>query len=45
MIEFPPLSHVALTVRDLAVSVPWHEELFDADPVIGWGTLTESRGP
>ncbi len=34
MAEFPPLSHVALTVRDLAVSVPWYEELFDADPVI-----------
>ena len=34
MTEFPPLSHVALTVRDLAVSVPWYEELFDADPVI-----------
>jgi catechol 2,3-dioxygenase-like lactoylglutathione lyase family enzyme len=25
---------VALTVRDLAVSVPWYEALFDADPVI-----------
>jgi len=34
MTTFPPLSHVALTVRDLAVSVPWYEELFDADPVI-----------
>jgi glyoxylase I family protein len=34
MTAFPPLSHVALTVRDLAVSVPWYEELFDADPVI-----------
>ena len=34
MTEFPPLAHVALTVRDLAVSVPWYEELFDADPVI-----------
>ena len=34
MTEFPALSHVALTVRDLAVSVPWYEELFDADPVI-----------
>ena len=34
MAEFPPLTHVALTVRDLAVSVPWYEELFDADPVI-----------
>jgi len=34
MTEFPPLTHVALTVRDLAVSVPFYEELFDADPVI-----------
>jgi catechol-2,3-dioxygenase len=31
---FPPLTHVALTVRDLSVSVPWYEELFDADPVL-----------
>ena len=34
MATFPPLTHVALTVRDLAVSVPWYEDLFDADPVI-----------
>jgi len=32
--EFPPLAHVALTVRDLSVSVPWYSALFDADPVI-----------
>ena len=32
--EFPPLNHVALTVRDLAISVPWYEALFDAEPVI-----------
>jgi glyoxylase I family protein len=31
---FPPLTHVALTVRDLAVSVPWYEALLDARPVI-----------
>lgn len=31
---FPPLTHVALTVRDLKVSVPWYEDLFDADPVL-----------
>jgi glyoxylase I family protein len=30
MAAFPPISHVALTVRDLSVSVPWYEELFDA---------------
>ena len=34
MTAFPPLSHVALTVRDLAVSAPWYEALFDAEPVI-----------
>ena len=32
--EFPALNHVALTVRDLSVSVPWYEDLFDADPVL-----------
>src|SRR6266540_3143705 len=31
---FPPVSHVALTVRDLSVSVPWYEALFDAKPVL-----------
>jgi glyoxylase I family protein len=31
---FPPLTHVALTVRNLSVSVPWYGALFDADPVI-----------
>jgi glyoxylase I family protein len=34
MAEFPPLAHVALTVRDLDVSVPWYESLFDAKPVL-----------
>ncbi|MBK5289555.1 MAG: VOC family protein [Acidimicrobiia bacterium] len=34
MSTFPPLTHVALTVRDLAVSVPWYENLFDASPVL-----------
>ena len=32
--DFPPLTHVALTVRDLAVSIPWYEALLDAEPVI-----------
>jgi catechol-2,3-dioxygenase len=31
---FPALTHVALTVRDLSVSVPWYEALLDAEPVI-----------
>ena len=34
MTAFPPLAHVALTVRDLSVSTPWYEALFDAAPVI-----------
>ena len=34
MTAFPPLNHVALTVRDLSVSVPWYEALFDTEPVI-----------
>jgi len=34
MDSFPPLNHVALTVRDLSVSAPWYSTLFDADPVI-----------
>jgi glyoxylase I family protein len=34
MAEFPPLTHVALTVRDLSVSVPWYEALFEAKPVL-----------
>jgi len=34
MENFPPLTHVALTVRDLAVSIPWYEALLDAEPVL-----------
>lgn len=34
MAAFPPLTHVALTVCDLSVSVPWYEALFDASPVL-----------
>jgi glyoxylase I family protein len=32
--DFPPLTHVALTVRDLSVSIPWYQALFDAEPVL-----------
>jgi len=35
-----PITHVALTVRDLAVSVPWYRELVGAAPV-----LDEDTGP
>ena len=34
MAELPPLTHVALTVCDLSVSVPWYESLFEAKPVL-----------
>jgi catechol 2,3-dioxygenase-like lactoylglutathione lyase family enzyme len=34
MTPFPPLTHVALTVRNLSVSVPWYGTLFDAEPVL-----------
>lgn len=34
MAQFPPLTHVALTVRDLATSVSWYEALLGADPVL-----------
>jgi glyoxylase I family protein len=34
MPDFPPLTHVALTVRDLSVSVPWYEALFEAKPAL-----------
>ena len=29
MAEFPAMSHVAVTVTDLAVSVPWYERLLE----------------
>jgi glyoxylase I family protein len=34
MTYFPPLTHVALTVRDLTASVLWYGALFDAEPVL-----------
>lgn len=34
MTTFPPFTHVALTVRDLSVSVPWYEALLGAKPVL-----------
>ena len=40
MSTFPPITHVALTVRDLSVSVPWYTELLGSDPV-----LDEDTGP
>jgi glyoxylase I family protein len=34
MSEFPAITHVALTVRDLSISAPWYEALIDAEPVL-----------
>jgi catechol 2,3-dioxygenase-like lactoylglutathione lyase family enzyme len=34
MPDFPAITHVALTVRDLGVSVPWYENLLGAKPVL-----------
>jgi glyoxylase I family protein len=40
MSDFPPLGHVALTVRSCDASSPWYEALFGAPPV-----LDEDTGP
>jgi catechol-2,3-dioxygenase len=34
MTDFAPLAHVALTVRELSVSVPWYQTLIGAEPVL-----------
>jgi catechol-2,3-dioxygenase len=34
MPSFPPLTHIALTVRDLSVSTPWYQALIGAEPVL-----------
>jgi glyoxylase I family protein len=39
-VSFPAIGHVALTVRNLATSVPWYTSLFEAEPV-----LDEDTGP
>jgi|SRR5579871_2787625 len=41
MHTFPPITHVAITVSDLSVSVPWYESLFDAQPAIDEDTDPE----
>jgi glyoxylase I family protein len=40
MPEFPAIGHVALTVSDLGVSVPWYRALIGTDPV-----MDEDAGP
>ncbi len=34
MSNFPSIGHVAVTVKDLAVSRPWYQRLIGADPVL-----------
>ena len=34
MAHLPAVAHIALTVTDLAVSVPWYERLLDTRPVL-----------
>jgi glyoxylase I family protein len=41
MPDFPPLTHIALTVRDLSVSVPWYEALLQAKPALDEDTDPE----
>ena len=38
MTAFPAITHVAVTVRDLDVSVPWYTALFGAEPVLDQDT-------
>jgi len=38
MSEFPTAAHLAVTVSDLSVSVPWYEKLFGAKPVLDQDT-------
>jgi glyoxylase I family protein len=40
MADFPSMTHVAVTVTDLQVSVPWYKALLGSDPV-----LDEDTGP
>ena len=40
MPTMPAITHVAVTVNDLAVSVPWYTRLFGVEPV-----LDENTGP
>lgn len=34
MADFAPLTHIALTVRDVSVSAPWYQALIGADPAL-----------
>jgi glyoxylase I family protein len=34
MSDFPAIAHIAVTVKDLGVSVPWYQKLIGSDPVL-----------
>jgi len=34
MTDFPPVTHLAVTVTDLTVSAPWYERLFGVEPAL-----------
>jgi glyoxylase I family protein len=40
MSDFPPVTHVVITVGDLSRSVPWYQRLIGSDPI-----LDEDTGP
>jgi glyoxylase I family protein len=42
---FPPITHIALTVRDLSISLPWYEALFGSGPDFDQGSGAFSRRP
>ena len=39
MTEFPAIGHIAVTVKDLAVSTPWYQRLIGAEPVLDEPTV------
>src|SRR6201995_760774 len=43
VMAFNPLNHVALTVRDIAVSGPWYRRLLGADPAVDEHTAAGFR--
>lgn len=43
MPDFPGLTHVALTVKDVGVSGPWYRRLLGADPVLDEHTASGFR--
>ena len=45
MTTFPPITHIALTVRDLSISLPWYEALFGSGPDFDQGSGTFFRRP